>query len=172
MVAKAQFAKGHIVSENSDEARELLNRSSFGVKKVGGRVTFSPLEALYLTEKGRLIVSDKKELDFDALYTKVKKLDKDVAVRYPVFRDLRDRGYVVKTALKFGVAFRVYDKGIKPGQDHAKWIVYPVTESSGLKWYEFSAHNRVAHSTRKKLLVAVVDDEQDIVYFETAWIRP
>jgi len=172
MVARAHLSKGHVVSENSDEARELLNRSSFGVKKVGGRVTFSLLEALYLVEKERLVVVEKKELDFDSFYTKVKKIDKDLAVRYPVFRDLRERGYVVKTALKFGAAFRVYDKGVKPGQDHAKWIVYPVNESKSLKWYELSAHNRVAHSTRKKLLVAIVDDEQDIVYFETAWIRP
>ena len=85
---------------------------------------------------------------------------------------MRNRGYIIKTALKFGADFRVYDRGVKPGEDHAKWIVYPVHESSTLTWYEFSAKNRVAHSTRKKLLVGCVDEESDVTYWEIAWKRP
>jgi tRNA-intron endonuclease len=85
---------------------------------------------------------------------------------------LRKIGYVVKTALKFGADFRVYDKGVKPGEDHAKWIVYPVKESDFITWYEFSAKNRVAHSTKKKLLIGVVDGESDVTYYEIAWRKP
>ena len=44
------------------------------------------------------------------------------------FKDLRKKGYIVKTALKFGADFRVYEKGVKPGEDHAKWVVFPVHE--------------------------------------------
>ena len=89
-----------------------------------------------------------------------------------MFRDLREKGYVVKTALKFGADFRVYEKGIKPGQDHAKWVVYPVHESEHLTWHEFAAKNRVAHSTKKRLLIGIVDDEEDITYYEIGWKRP
>ena len=85
---------------------------------------------------------------------------------------MRDRGYIVKTALKFGADFRIYDRGVKPGEDHAKWIVYPVHESESLTWYEFAAKNRVAHSTKKKLLIGIVDDEGDVTYYEIKWIRP
>ena len=85
---------------------------------------------------------------------------------------MRNRGYIVKTALKFGADFRVYDRGVKPGDDHAKWIMYPVSESSMLTWYEFSAKNRVAHSTRKKLLIAIVDEEGDCTYYSISWTRP
>jgi len=85
---------------------------------------------------------------------------------------MRNRGYIIKTALKFGAEFRVYGRGIKPGEDHAKWVVYPVLESSVLTWYEFAAKNRVAHSTKKKLLIGIVDAENSVTYYEIKWIKP
>ena len=85
---------------------------------------------------------------------------------------MRSRGYVVKTALKFGADFRVYERGTKPGQAHAKWILYPVRESEIMTWYEFAAKNRVAHSTRKNLLLGIVDNESDVTYYEVNWLRP
>ena len=85
---------------------------------------------------------------------------------------MRNRGYIVKTALKFGAEFRVYDRGIKPGEDHARWILYPVHESSTSTWHEFAAKNRVAHSTKKRLLIGVVDDEGEVSYWEVRWLRP
>ena len=85
---------------------------------------------------------------------------------------MRNRGYIVKTALKFGADFRVYDRGVKPGEDHARWILYPVHEGSALTWYEFAAKNRVAHSTKKRLLIGVADDEGDVSYWEARWLRP
>ena len=87
-------------------------------------------------------------------------------------RDRGSRGYIVKTALKFGADFRVYDRGVKPGEDHARWVVYPVHEGSVLTWYEFAAKNRVAHSTKKRLMLGIVDDEGDVTYYEVRWMRP
>jgi tRNA-intron endonuclease len=93
-------------------------------------------------------------------------------VKYSVFCDLRKRGYVVKTALKFGAEFRVYDKGKSVGEDHARWILFPVSENNVMTWHDFSAKNRVAHSTNKALLIAIVDEEGDVSYYEEKWVRP
>ncbi|MBI1969933.1 tRNA-intron lyase, partial [Candidatus Woesearchaeota archaeon] len=60
----------------------------------------------------------------------------------------------------------------KPGEDHARWVVFPVHEGSTFSWHEFAAKNRVAHSTKKRLLIAVVDDEGDCSYWEVRWMRP
>ena len=97
-------------------------------------------------------------LNYEQFLKKSLKLEPNFKIRYSVFKDLRKRGYIVKTALKFGADFRVYERGVKPGEDHAKWVVYPISEGETLTWYDFAAKNRVAHSTRKKLLLAVVDD--------------
>jgi len=63
-------------------------------------------------------------------------------------------------------------KAKKYGRDHAKWILFPVSENQQLTWHDFSAKNRVAHSTKKNLLIAIVDEEGDVSYYEVGWLRP
>ncbi len=170
---KVIFSPERIISEDSDPARELFNKSRFG-KLTDNKVQLSFIEMMYLLEKGKVEVVDgrNKAISRDSLLKKSNKYSPDFHVRYFVFRDIRDRGYIIKTALKFGADFRIYDRGVKPGEDHARWIVYPVHESAKLTWYEFAAKNRVAHSTKKRLLIGVVDDEGDVSYWEVRWIRP
>ena len=103
---------------------------------------------------------------------KFRKFDKRIETKYFVFSDLRKKGYIVKTALKFGADFRVYDKNSKPGKSHAKWILYAVKENEMLSWNDFAAKNRVAHSTKKLLLLGLIDDEGDVSYYEVGWIKP
>jgi len=168
---KARFARENVSAEDQ-ESKNIYEQSRFGELK-DGKTSYSLVEALYLLEKKKMDVYDgKKSLTYDDFLKKAKKIQPNFWVRYSVFRDLRSRGYIVKTALKFGADFRVYDRGIKPGEDHAKWIVFPVHESETLTWYEWAAKNRVAHSTRKRLLMAVVDEEGDVSYWEARWIRP
>ncbi|MBN2112207.1 tRNA-intron lyase [Candidatus Woesearchaeota archaeon] len=163
-----------VITENSNEARELYNQSRYGSLMQSGKVQLSLLEALYLSKKDKIKVFDKKnkEISFGSLMKKAKRTDKRISIRYAVFEDFRERGYVIKTALKFGADFRVYARGVKPGEDHAKWIVYPAHESESLTWYEFAAKNRVAHSTKKRLMMGVVDDEGDVSYWEIKWVKP
>jgi len=171
---KAYFSKERVLTESSDPARELYNQSRFGELLEDGRVQLSLMEALYLVDKKRLILHDSKDklINFDSFMKKAQKSEANLWVRYSVYKDIRNRGYIIKTALKFGADFRIYDRGIKPGEDHAKWVVFPVHEGSTLTWYEFAAKNRVAHSTKKRLLLGIVDSENDITYYECRWLRP
>ena len=171
---KAMFAQERVLLEPSDEAREFYNKSRFGSLLEDGKLQLSLFEALYLAEKGKIFVVDGKgkEIDFENFLKKAQKKESNFWIRYCVFKDMRNRGYIIKTALKFGADFRVYDRGYKPGEAHAKWVVYPVHEGSVLTWHEFAAKNRVAHSTRKRLLIGIVDEEGDITYYEIKWTRP
>jgi tRNA-intron endonuclease len=171
---KCILSQENVISENSDAARQLTEGSQFGIVMDNQRVQFSLIEGYYLVDKGKISIYDLKshKLTAEEYLRKAKKTDKNFKVRCAVYSDLRERGYTVKTALKFGADFRVYDRGVKPGEDHAKWIVYPVHESSYLTWYEFAAKNRVAHSTKKRLLLGIVDDENDVTYYEVKWTKP
>jgi len=173
-VVSAVFARERVITESSDDARDFYGSSCYGTVIEDGKVQLSLLEALYLVEKGRLKVFEgkKKLVSFDEFIKKARKVEPNFWIRYCVFKDIRNRGYIIKTALKFGADFRIYDRGVKPGEDHARWIVYPVHEGEHLTWYEFSAKNRVAHSTKKRLLIGVVDDEGDVTYYEIRWVRP
>jgi len=137
------------------------------------KIVYSVFEGLYLLEENKVeLISNNKQITFDKLLAKILKSDKKARTKYTVFKDMRKRGFVVKSALKFGAEFRVYEKGITPGKDHAKWILYPVDESSELVWHDFTAKNRVAHSTKKKLLIGITDSEEDVSYYEIQWIKP
>lgn len=171
---KTVFANERVLAEATDETRELYNQSRYGTLLDGGKLQLSLLEALYLLEKNKIEVKDSrnKTLDFEQFLKRATKLEPNFWIRYCVFKDMRNRGYIIKTALKFGADFRVYDRGVKPGEDHARWIIYPVHEGATLTWYEFAAKNRVAHSTKKRLMMGIVDDEGDVTYYEIKWLKP
>ncbi|MBS3167883.1 tRNA-intron lyase [Candidatus Woesearchaeota archaeon] len=163
-----------VIADSNDLTRELYDKGRYGEPTESKKFQYSLIETLYLVERSKFEIFDNKNkiIDFDNFVKKAKKIEPNFWTRYAVFKDLRRRGYIVKTALKFGADFRVYDRGIKPGEDHAKWVVFPVSEGEVLTWYEFSAKNRVAHSTRKRLLVGCVDAESDVTYWEIKWLRP
>ena len=168
---QAQFSGSKIYS-NSSDAFSLFEKSRFGEKKENV-IEYSTVEALFLLNENKMqIFSGRKELDFNALLKKVKKFDKRIDVKFPVFSNMRKKGYILKTALKFGADFRVYKKGIKPSEDHALWLLFCVRESESQTWYDFAAKNRVAHSARKKLLIGILDDEGDVTYYEVGWLKP
>jgi tRNA-intron endonuclease len=153
-------------------AKENYDNGRFGEFK-DNEVLYALVEAMFLMEREKMeIRSGRKCLNVEEFLKKAVKAEPNFWVKYQVYKDMRTRGYIVKTALKFGADFRIYERGVKPGEDHAKWILYPVNEGAVLTWHEFSAKNRVAHSTRKKLLIGVVDSEGDVTYWQVNWVRP
>ncbi|MBR9677806.1 MAG: tRNA-intron lyase [Nanoarchaeota archaeon] len=167
------FLTGDKVVLEDPKAKAFYDRSVFG-KIIEDRLELSLEEAFYLMEKKkiRIIDSKKKPLDLQKLVKKAKKKFPNFWTKYSVFRDMRTRGYIVKTGLKYGADYRLYERGAKLGKSHAKWLLYCVSEKDAYNWQKFAAMNRVAHSVKKKLIIAIVDDESSITYYEIGWIRP
>lgn len=166
----AHLSAGGILS-NDPNAFSLFKKSSFG-ETVDEKIKYTLCEGIYLLETAKIeILQKEKPLSKKELIDKLKKIDKKIEIKYPVYKDLRSKGYIPKSALKFGAEFRVYEKGKSPGKAHAKWIVFTDTENKNISWHEFSAKNRVAHSTKKKLLLAIVDEENDVTYYEVSWLK-
>ncbi len=134
-----------------------------------GRLFLSLIEAAYLIEKGRISVKDgDRELSVEDIMELGRKKDECFDVKYLTYRDLRDRGYVVKSGLKFGSHFRVYRGGT---EEHSIWLVWVVPESTKISPNDMTARVRVAHGVRKGMLMAVVDDDGDVTYYEVKWAR-
>jgi tRNA-intron endonuclease len=131
----------------------------------------SIIEALYLMEKGKLEVKlDSGDLSIDNLFKIIRK--QGSFTNYIVYRDLRNRGYIVKTGFKYGSEFRLYERGKSPGDGHSNYLVKVANENSEFLMSDLSSYVRVAHGVNKKLLFAVVDDENDITYYNVEWTRP
>lgn len=165
--------RGELVVIKDQKAVTLHEKSHYGKFNLD-ELQLSPMEALYLQEKGKIRILDKtpngKILSVDEMWEMVQ--NKGMLYKYIVFRDLRNRGYIVKTGFKYGSEFRLYERGKSPGDGHSDFVVKVVTEDENISIFNFSSYVRVAHGVKKKLLMAVVDDEQDITYYNVEWTRP
>ncbi len=170
-VIKSTLVSGK-VSSNSIEAFSLFEKERFG-ERTGEKITYSLFECVYLVENKKMQISDSKdkEIKLKDIIKRFEKSDKNFLTKYVVFKDLRKKGNLVKSALKFGAEFRVYEAGSNIGEEHAKWILFCLSEHDKISVRDFSAKNRVAHSTNKKLLIAIVDDEEDVSYYEARWLK-
>ncbi len=161
------------VTSNDSQAHSLFQKSSFG-EKMGEKILYSLSEALFLVEEKKMQIVDFRDIKLseNQLLKKFTTFNKNFQANYTVFKDLRKKSYIVKTALKFGAEFRIYEKGKQIKNSHSKWLCYPVLENQTIKWQDFAAKNRVAHSSKKNLLIAIVDEENKITYYEIRWTRP
>lgn len=172
------------MTEKIIEARLLTNKvvvwksheelaEKFYGKLADKRLELSFVEALYLLEKKKIkVIRDGKRHDFKKLIEFGLKKDKRIHEKYTVYKDLRNRGLVVKTGLKFGCDFRVYKRGVgvkkgpKSSAEHTKWIVFVVPEDYACSFQELSRAVRLAHSIRAEMLWAIVDNDNDVTYYK------
>ena len=152
-------------------AHNLYNKRYFGNLTDEG-LELSFIEALYLLEKEKIEIFDKNGENVTAsdMYTIIR--EKQIFSHYLVYKDLRIRGYIVKTGFKYGSDYRIYERGHSPGDGHSNYLVKILSEEQEIKVRDFSSYVRVAHGVRKNLLLAVVDDEYDITYYDIEWTRP
>lgn len=153
-----------------ENAHNLYNKRYYGNLTDSG-LELSFIEALFLLTKNKIEIYDD-----DKLITKEDLTDiirqKHIFSHYLVYKDLRIRGYIIKTGFKYGSDFRIYERGHAPGDGHSNFLVKILSEEQEIKVRDFSSYVRVAHGVRKTLLLAVVDDEYDITYYDIEWTKP
>ena len=158
------------IEEGSKRPIALHEKSKFG-KIEADALNLSLIEACYLLEKGRLnIYEDDVECTVGYLIDILK--EKELYSKYVVFRDLKDRGYVIKTGFKYGSEFRLYNRGGGPGEGHSDYLVKIIFENYDISALDFASYVRVSHGVNKKLLLAIVDEDFDITYYNVEWTRP
>lgn len=160
----------------------LLYREGFYGKPIGIRKPkdfdfekpseLSLLEALYLVEKGRLLVQSEagKELTKEELLGIARQHYEGFDGLYLVYKDLRGKGYVVRPGMKFGASFAVYKYG--PGIDHAPFLVHVMPPQAKIDPIEVVRAGRLSHSVKKKFIVAVINlPAGTIDYLMFSWMK-
>lgn len=139
---RGSLLKDRVITENTE-----IFRKFFYGNEIGGIVVLSLLESLYLLEIGCLELQSPEKL-----YEAVKNFE-DFEEKYKVYKDLKNRKFVVKTGFKFGSDFRIYRK-VKSVEDlpHSEFLVLIVKSYISPK--DFARAVRLANSVRKKLIIA------------------
>jgi len=155
-------AEGVILSEKFEN---LVSRG-YG-RRVDGKIVLAPYEALYLLDKGIIEVLKNKsgvKLSFQDLLHYFRRIDKNIWVKFLIYRDLRNRGYVVREGFGLGLDFRLYDRG-DYGKEPAKNIVFGILEGKPVSVKELSEVLRKVQNLKKNLILAVVNRRGEVVYY-------
>lgn len=153
------------------KANRLYNKGYYGIPLSGGGLELDLYEARYLMETERLEVMDGsgEKVTPSTLIERSLSLDSRSTLIYPVYSDMRQRGYVLKDASS-PADFRVFPRGGGPGKTPTKYwlIVSAETDRFFLPETE-EVCNRIM-DLKKELLVATLDEEGDVTYHKISTI--
>jgi tRNA-intron endonuclease len=179
MKQTAIYTKGHFIILDIENGPLLYKIGFFGkpleINKpktpiFKARMILSFYEALYLMENEELEILEESGLKMsrEKLISEANKFIDNFLEKYNVYKDLRNKGLVVKSGMKYGVTFMVYKYG--PGIDHAPFLVDVVIRQEKISSLEILRAGRLSHNVRKKLLLASVDPiSRKITYYMIKW---
>jgi len=179
---RAKLVGGRVVVPSIEDSRRLYASGFYGqplgVEKVkdpsqiNSPLVLDSLEALYLLETGQLEVEDEdgRPLGLEELARKLNVTEKALGA-YLVYRDLRSRGLVVRSGLKYGASFVAYRKG--PGLEHAPFVIHYYPPDEPFDPVELVRAGRVSHSVRKVFVLATAGPgARQPTYITFKWLRP
>ena len=169
---KPQFTPWNATSDRrsvyipyKSELMELRDRG-FGDLK-GRKLLLSPYESFYLVEKQKIRVFNKnaeKELELRDLVETFSVGKPEIWIKYLVYRDLRDRGYIVRESTK-AFDFDIYGKG------PLRRLISIVYEGGEASLRKLGKLLRYSDKEKKELILAVVDRRTDIVYYTLSSLK-
>jgi len=164
---KGELFKNKVIVSDNPSISKLYGKRSYGSIQ-DKRLHLSILEAYYLFRNGKLEIYDGDTLLDEGRIDALVESEKDFNEKYAVYKDLRDRAYIVKTGFKYGSHFRVYRNSI---EEHAEYLVCSYIEHGTIDTNELIKQARLAHSVKKKLVIALVDEENDITYYSVGRMK-
>jgi len=179
-LVKGTLVGNKVVIFNVEKGRDVYGRGFYGkpigVPKPKGVEFESPLvldlmEGAYLMSKGELEVEtmEGKKVELSAMLKMCEKDFVGFREKFAVYRDLRDKGYIVLPGIKFGSDFAVYERG--PGVDHAPYLVDVRKPEELLTAPKIVLSGRLATAVKKQFIVAVAEKDGRVEYLSFEWWR-
>ncbi|TFG15310.1 tRNA-intron lyase [Candidatus Thorarchaeota archaeon] len=167
--SKAIFS-GKKAIVGKEDADRISQQGFYGERLPNAELELSPIEMLHLIERSRIVVETPagNVMDAEDIVSQVSQTDKNLWSKYLVFRDLRSRGYAVRSGFGSGIGFRVYERGDKPGNSVANQLVYVLKEGNPISLNELDLVTETAATSRKELVFALVDQNGEVNYYTVA----
>jgi len=151
---------------DSFEFRSYGRKKKEGVKEEReAKLKLSLEEAAFLLDTGKIVIKndEESELTLEDFFKHALGIYPNFGARYIVYKDLKERGYVVQPGR---VDFLLYPRGAKPGAKPARYFIRILSEREFLSMKDLEGLIVLARNMRKEPIIAVVDDESDITYYE------
>lgn len=153
-----------VVVKDENTIHELALKG-YGEKSKSGFI-LKPFESLYLLYASKLtLLKSEKTVCFDSLIETCEKNDPLILTKFLIYRDLRNRGYIVKDGFGFGSDFIVYERG-DFGEKGAKFLVFGMNE--GYQEKIGALQKKVEEITQmgKEPIIAVIERRGEVIYYK------
>jgi len=126
------------------------------------------IEGLYLLQNSKIkIYKEKKSVTEEEMLDICRKEYHNFDKKYTVYKNFRDKGYIVNPGIKFGCDFAVYQKG--PGIDHAPYLVQIYNRNEPISSTDIVLAGRLATTVRKQFILAIPHGSNDVDYLALDW---
>ena len=161
------FKNNKIEILNSPTAQSLYEKNYFGTLLPNNSLELDVLEALLLIERSRIKIFDenKKEMTAEQILSIIVEEDPRIWVKYLVYRDLRQRGYMVRLGYGEGIDFRVYPRGSTRSEAIAKYFIFILDEGNSVQLQNLDQITQQTLNARKKLIIVTLDRLGDPTYY-------
>ena len=166
---EAPVVEGHLVSDqvfvtNKEMIHDLELKGYGDIENE--KLLLKSFESLYLLYSDKLILKKaKKKIDFDTLMGVCQKQDDQILTKFLIYRDLRNRGYVVKDGFGFGSDFRVYERG-QFGEKGAKFLIFGLNEGEQEKMGNLQKKIEQITQMGKEPVIAVIERRGEVIYYK------
>ena len=160
---KGDLIENRIIIWNIEDSRALFVAGYYG-KPIGMTkpkpdeinvpLILDLIEGYYLLEKSKLkVFHAKKNVTPKELLEICRREYHNFDKKYTVYKDFRDKGYIVNPGIKFGCDFAVYQKG--PGIDHAPYLLQVYNFTDTISATSVVLAGRLATTVRKQFILAI-----------------
>ncbi len=159
--------------EDATEASLLHGRGFYGEVGDGGKLTLDPRETAYLREMDRIDLAgpDGLEISFPDLMKRAQRLDPGFEILYLVYRDLRQRGYVVRPGPP-PFPFALLPRGGTLGKTPSRFWVAAFSERTPFSLPGLRGRLDACRGAKRGLLLGVVDEESDLTFYRAREVEP
>ena len=163
-LVEGQLVSDQVCITNKDMIHELELKGYGDLENE--KLFLKSFEALFLLYSDKLILKkSKKRIDFDVMMGICQKQDDQILTKFLIYRDLRNRGYVVKDGFGFGSDFRVYERG-QFGEKGAKFLIFGLNEGQQEKMGIMQKKIEQITQMGKEPVIAVIERRGEVIYYK------
>jgi len=174
---KSELIENRIIVWNIEDSRKLFSQGYYGkpigipkpkIEEIDAPLVLDLIEGLYLLENKRItITKSKQKITIDQMVEICKKEYYDFDNKYLVYKNFRDKGYIINPGIKFGCDFAVYEKG--PGIDHSPYLIQVYSRNDKIEATGITITGRLAASVKKQFIFAIPKGKDKVDFLALDW---
>ena len=160
-----------------EDSRKLFSQGYYGkpigipkpvIEEIDAPLILDLIEGLYLLKNKKISITKlKQKINVKQMTEICKKEIHEFGGKYIVYKNFRDKGYIINPGIKFGCDFAVYEKG--PGIDHAPFLIQVYNRNESITSTGIVLAGRLATTVRKQFILAIPKGKDKVDFLALDW---